>query len=105
MTQPLLEVSNVTLGIGTLIIILIIVAKLDRCQYWLSVGAVPSETVSSLLKKSGVEHKSLRLPKPGKETPGVHASIHSHSSMPESTEGRSRAWREAEHHNHNSVRL
>ena len=42
------------------------VAKIDRCQYWLSVGAVPSETVSSLLKKSGVEHKSLRLPKPGK---------------------------------------
>ena len=42
------------------------VAKLDRCQYWLSVGAVPSETVSSLLKKSGIEHKSLRLPKPGK---------------------------------------
>jgi small subunit ribosomal protein S16 len=42
------------------------VAKIDRCQYWLSVGAVPSETVSSLLKKSGIEHKSLRLPKPGK---------------------------------------
>ena len=42
------------------------VAKLDRCQYWLSVGAVPSETVSSLLKKSGIEHKSLKLPKPGK---------------------------------------
>ena len=42
------------------------VAKIDRCQYWLSVGAVPSETVSSLLKKSGVEHKSLRLPRPGK---------------------------------------
>ncbi|MEA2710648.1 MAG: small subunit ribosomal protein [Phycisphaerales bacterium] len=42
------------------------VAKLDRCQYWLSVGAVPSETVSSLLKKSGIEHKSLRLPRPGK---------------------------------------
>jgi len=42
------------------------VAKIDRCQYWLSVGAVPSETVSSLLKKSGVEHKSLKLPRPGK---------------------------------------
>jgi small subunit ribosomal protein S16 len=42
------------------------VANIERCQYWLSVGAVPSETVSSLLKKSGVEHKSLRLPKPGK---------------------------------------
>ena len=42
------------------------VADLDRCKYWLSVGAVPSETVSSLLKKSGIEHKSLRLPKPGK---------------------------------------
>jgi small subunit ribosomal protein S16 len=42
------------------------VAKLERCRYWLDVGAVPSETVSSLLKKQGVEHKSLRLPKPGK---------------------------------------
>jgi small subunit ribosomal protein S16 len=42
------------------------VAKLDRCQYWLSVGAVPSETVSTLLKRSGIEHKSLRLPRPGK---------------------------------------
>ena len=42
------------------------VAKLDRCKHWLDVGAVPSETVSSLLKKSGVEHRQLRLPKPGK---------------------------------------
>src|SRR5256885_15747444 len=42
------------------------VAKVDRCKYWLDVGAVPSETVSSLLKKAGVEHKQLRLPKPGK---------------------------------------
>ena len=41
-------------------------ANLDRCRYWLDNGAVPSETVSSLLKKSGVEHKQLRLPKPGK---------------------------------------
>src|SRR3954471_13491404 len=42
------------------------VAKLDRCRYWLDHGAVPSETVSSLLKKNGVEHKSLRLQRPGK---------------------------------------
>ena len=42
------------------------VAKLDRCRHWLDVGAVPSETVSSLLKKNGVDHKNLRLPKPGK---------------------------------------
>jgi len=42
------------------------VAKLDRCRYWLDHGAVPSETVSSLLKKNGVEHKGLKLPKPGK---------------------------------------
>ena len=41
-------------------------ANIDRCVYWLNNGAVPSETVSSLLKKKGVEHKSLRLPKPGK---------------------------------------
>lgn len=42
------------------------VANIDRCKYWLDTGAVPSETVSSLLKKKGLEHKSLRLPKPGK---------------------------------------
>ena len=42
------------------------VAKLDRCKYWLDTGAVPSETVSSLLKKSGLEHKQLKLPRPGK---------------------------------------
>ena len=42
------------------------VAKLDRCRYWLDTGAIPSPTVSSLLKKNGVEHKQLRLPKPGK---------------------------------------
>lgn len=42
------------------------VAKLDRCRHWLDVGAIPSETVSSLLKKNGIEHKQLRLPKPGK---------------------------------------
>src|SRR6266849_45294 len=42
------------------------VAKLDRCKYWLDVGAIPSETVSSLLKKAGLDHKQLRLPKPGK---------------------------------------
>jgi small subunit ribosomal protein S16 len=42
------------------------VAKLDRCKHWLDVGAVPSPTVSSLLKKHGLDHKNLRLPKPGK---------------------------------------
>lgn len=42
------------------------VAKLDRCKHWLDVGAIPSPTVSSLLKKAGIEHKQLRLPKPGK---------------------------------------
>ena len=42
------------------------VADLERCRHWLDHGAVPSETVSSLLKKSGLEHKQLRLPKPGK---------------------------------------
>jgi small subunit ribosomal protein S16 len=41
-------------------------AKLERCTYWLDQGAIPSETVSSLLKKAGVEHRMLRLPKPGK---------------------------------------
>ena len=47
------------------------VVKLDRCKYWLDQGAVPSETVSSLLKKAGVEHKGLVLPRPGKPKPKV----------------------------------
>ena len=34
------------------------VAKLDRCKHWLDVGAVPSETVSSLLKKAGLTQRS-----------------------------------------------
>jgi small subunit ribosomal protein S16 len=42
------------------------IANLDRCKYWLDKGAVPSERVSTLLKRAGVEHKMLRLPKPGK---------------------------------------
>jgi small subunit ribosomal protein S16 len=42
------------------------VADLDRCRFWLDQGAQPSETVSSLLKKAGFEHKQLKLPKPGK---------------------------------------
>lgn len=50
------------------------VAELDRCRYWLDHGAVPSETVSSLLKKAGVEHKQLRLPKPGKPKPPAPAA-------------------------------
>jgi small subunit ribosomal protein S16 len=29
----------------------------DRVQHWLSVGAIPSETVASLLKKQGIAVK------------------------------------------------
>ena len=43
------------------------VVNLDRVRYWLDTGAIPSETVSSHLKKQGLEHKMLRLPKPGKK--------------------------------------
>lgn len=42
------------------------VVNLDRCRHWLDVGAIPSGTVSSLLKKNGLDHKQLRLPRPGK---------------------------------------
>jgi small subunit ribosomal protein S16 len=46
-------------------------AKLDRCKHWLDHGAIPSQTVSSLLKRSGLDHKQLRLPKPGKPKPAA----------------------------------
>jgi small subunit ribosomal protein S16 len=42
------------------------VCDLDATKKWLDNGAIPSETVSSLLKKAGFEHKMLRLPRPGK---------------------------------------
>src|SRR5687767_370153 len=45
------------------------VVKLDRCKYWLDHGAIPSPTVSSLLKKSGLEHKMLKLPHAKKPKP------------------------------------
>src|ERR1700685_2056471 len=47
------------------------VAKLDRCKHWLDIGAIPSGTVSSLLKKNGLDHKQLRLPRPGKPKPAA----------------------------------
>jgi len=48
-----------------------VVVDLDRCRYWLDHGAQPSETVSSLLKRKGLEHKQLKLPKPGKPKPAA----------------------------------
>ena len=45
------------------------VAKIDRCKHWLDVGATPSETVSSLLKRSGFEHKQLKFRKHQKPKP------------------------------------
>ena len=44
------------------------VVKLDRCTFWMDNGAIPSETVSSLLKKAGVEHRMLRLRRVGTHT-------------------------------------
>ena len=45
------------------------VVQLDRCKHWLDHGAVPSETVSSLLKRSGLEHKQLKFRKFAKPKP------------------------------------
>ena len=47
------------------------VVDIERCKYWLDKGAIPSETVSSMLKKAGFDHKALVLPKPGKPRPKV----------------------------------
>lgn len=65
-------------------------AKLDRCKYWLDNGAVPSGTVSSLLKKNGLEHKQLKLPKPGKPkvapAPAGEAAPKTEAAAPAATE-------------------
>ncbi|MDH4246916.1 MAG: 30S ribosomal protein S16 [Deltaproteobacteria bacterium] len=35
----------------------------ERVKYWLGVGALPTERVSKLLSKQGIEHKMLALPR------------------------------------------
>lgn len=49
-------------------------ANIERCVHWLNVGAVPSETVSSLLKRKGVEHKGLRFRKPSNKPKAAPAA-------------------------------
>ena len=66
------------------------VAKLDRCKDWLDKGAVPSETVSTLLKRSGVAHKQLKLPKPGKPKAAAAAPAAAGAAAP-AAEGEKKA--------------
>lgn len=46
-----------------------VVVDIERAKHWLDKGAQPSETVSGLLKRKGLEHKSLKFGKPGKPKP------------------------------------
>lgn len=71
------------------------VAKLDRCKHWLDVGAVPSETVSSLLKKSGLDHKHLNLPRPGKPKPAAAPAGEKKDAKKEVAESKAEAPKEA----------
>jgi small subunit ribosomal protein S16 len=74
------------------------IARLDRCRHWLDIGAIPSETVSSLLKKSGIEHKQLRLPRPGKpkaKPPVAEAKSPAAEAKPAAAEAKSPAAAEA----------
>ena len=48
-----------------------LVVKNDRAAYWLSVGAQPSETVRSLLKKAGVALPVKKRRSTKKGTPGT----------------------------------
>jgi small subunit ribosomal protein S16 len=41
---------------------------LEKCKAWLDKGAIPSETVSSHLKRAGLEHKGLKLRRVGTHT-------------------------------------
>ena len=40
----------------------------ERIRYWLSVGAQPSETVASLIRKSGIELPTRKRQKPKKRS-------------------------------------
>ena len=45
----------------------------ERIRYWLSVGAQPSETVASLIRKSGIELPVRKRPAPRKRRAPVAA--------------------------------
>lgn len=62
-----------------------IVVNLDRCRHWLDVGAVPSETVSSLLKRQGFEHKQLKFRKHQKPKPAPAAAAAEGETKAEAT--------------------
>ncbi len=51
--------------------------KADRCQYWLNVGAQPSETVAALLRKAGLEVKLSDI------TKAQRAAVSEAASRPE----------------------
>src|SRR5690242_13869109 len=70
------------------------VAKLERCKHWLDVGAIPSPTVSTLLKRSGIEHGQLRLPKPGKPKAAAAAPPEGGEKKAEKTEKPAEAKKE-----------
>lgn len=46
-----------------------VVLKQDRVKYWLSVGAQPSDTVRSLLRKSGIDPTPGKKAAPGNQPP------------------------------------
>lgn len=53
----------------------------ERIEYWLSVGATPSDTVQNLLAKNGFDVKPVvRLTKPPKEAPKTEESEESKES-------------------------
>ena len=41
----------------------------ERAQYWMGVGARPSQRVSKLLALQGLEHKLIELPQPKPDAP------------------------------------
>lgn len=48
--------------------------KIDRLKHWLSTGAIPTETVNSLLKKEGIKYR-LFLEKKGKTEEEIQEAL------------------------------
>lgn len=48
--------------------------KIDRLKYWLNTGAIPTETVNSLLKKEGIKYR-LYLEKKGKSEEEIQEAM------------------------------
>jgi small subunit ribosomal protein S16 len=77
-----------------------LVLKEDRVRYWLSVGALPSDTAAALFKKVGILERTVATVKPVSESAPTNETVETPateaSATPETAEATESTTTEAE---------